>query len=264
VSHAASAPGGLGAELVQAYLDRLGLGAEDVRADAASLVALQRAHLMAVPFENLSVHLGEPIVLEPTLLVDKLTRRHRGGFCYELNGAFAALLEAIGFTVSRFEARVYVGPDQVGIPFDHLCLGVEAGETYLVDVGFGAAFSEPLLLHTRGPQADPAGPFEVIRRDDGWYDLVGDEGPQYRFSTTPRLLSDFDGGCRHHQTSPASHFTRNTVCSIQTPAGRTTVRGHALIVTEHGERTESVLDDDELLRVYRDVFGISLDRAPQR
>jgi N-hydroxyarylamine O-acetyltransferase len=264
VSRASPAPAGLDAGLVRAYLDRLGLRPEDVSLDRHGLVSLQRAHLLAVPFENLSVHLGEAIVLEPAALVDKVTRRHRGGFCYELNGAFAALLEALGFVVSRFEARGYAGPDQVGIPFDHLCLGVEVGDGYLVDVGFGAAFTEPLLLHAEGPQVDPAGSFEVIRRHDGWYDLVGDEGPQYRFSTAARALADFTAGCVHHQSSPDSHFTRNTVCSIQTPAGRTTVRGRALIVTEHGERTESVLDDDELLGVYRDVFGITLDRAPER
>ncbi|HKO85179.1 MAG TPA: arylamine N-acetyltransferase, partial [Actinomycetota bacterium] len=81
---------------MEAYLARIG-GARPWRTDAATLRELQLRHLLTVPFENLSIHLGEPIVLDPEALVDKLVQRRRGGFCYELNGAFATLLAALGF-----------------------------------------------------------------------------------------------------------------------------------------------------------------------
>src|ERR1035438_9191196 len=88
--------------------------------DIQALRDLQLAHLLTVPFENLSIHLGEPIVLEQADLVAKVVRMHRGGFCYELNGAFAGLLTALGFRVSMLSARVFGTGGQPGPPFDHM------------------------------------------------------------------------------------------------------------------------------------------------
>ena len=81
-------------ETVLAYLDRVGVTAPDA-SDAAGLRTLHRAHQMTVPFENLSIHLAEPISLDERALIDKIVRRRRGGFCYELNGAFALLLARV-------------------------------------------------------------------------------------------------------------------------------------------------------------------------
>src|SRR6516225_7933206 len=90
------------------YLDRIGV-APPLRPDHSTLAMLQQAHLDTVPFENLSIHLGEPITLTVDALVDKIVRRRRGGFCYELNGAFGALLTSLGFQVTLMAARVYDG-----------------------------------------------------------------------------------------------------------------------------------------------------------
>ncbi len=95
-------------ETVMAYLNRVGVTAP-AGGDAAALRALHRAHLLTVPFENLSIHLAEPVSLGERGLTGKIVRRRRGGFCYELNGAFALLLEALGAQVSRVAARVYGG-----------------------------------------------------------------------------------------------------------------------------------------------------------
>jgi hypothetical protein len=73
-----------------AYLARLGVARDQVTTDLPDLTLLTERHLRTIPFENLSIHLGEPIVLDIDALVDKLTVGRRGGFCYELNGAFAA------------------------------------------------------------------------------------------------------------------------------------------------------------------------------
>jgi arylamine N-acetyltransferase len=105
-------------KILDAYLRRIGV-ARPAAIDAAALGGLHRAHQLAVPFENLSIHLSEPIRLDEDGLLDKIVIRRRGGFCYELNGAFGALLEALGAQVARVGARVQ-GDSELGPPFDHL------------------------------------------------------------------------------------------------------------------------------------------------
>ncbi len=243
------------------YLARIGM-AGPVRVGADSLRELQLRHLFAVPFENLSIHLGEAIVLEAGALVDKLVHRRRGGFCYELNGAFAALLSALGFSVTLLAARA-VTPDGLGPPFDHLALRVETPEPWLVDVGFGRHSHHPLRLDVRGGQLDPGGSFRIIERSDGDIDVTMDGAPQYRIEPRPRVLGDFEATCWWHQTSPRSHFTRSLVCSLLTETGRVTLSGRTLVRTVAGERQERTLSSDaEVLDAYRAYFGIELDRVP--
>jgi N-hydroxyarylamine O-acetyltransferase len=250
---------------VDRYLDRIGAG-RPVRADAGALAELQLRHLRSVPFENLSIHLGEPIVLEEAVLVDKLVERHRGGFCYELNGAFAALLAALGYQVTLLGARVHT-PDGLGPPFDHLALRVDTDttESWLVDVGFGSFSHHPLRLDRRADQPDPAGSFRITPTADGDLEVTRDGEPQYRLEPRPRRLADFTPTCWWHQTSPASHFTRALVCSLLTRTGRITLSDRTLIETTRSGRHERVLSDDtEVLDIYRTRFGIDLDRLPPR
>ena len=250
---------------VDRYLDRIGAG-RPVRADAGALAELQLRHLRSVPFENLSIHLGEPIVLEEAVLVDKLVERHRGGFCYELNGAFAALLAALGYQVTLLGARVHT-PDGLGPPFDHLALRVDTDttESWLVDVGFGSFSHHPLRLDRQADQPDPAGSFRITPTADGDLEVTRDGEPQYRLEPRPRRLADFTPTCWWHQTSPASHFTRALVCSLLTRTGRITLSDRTLIETTPSGRHERVLiDDTEVLDIYRTRFGIDLDRLPPR
>ena len=251
-------------ETVVAYLNRVGLTVP-ASADAAGLRTLHLAHQLTVPFENLSIHLGEPISLQEPDLIDKIVRRRRGGFCYELNGAFALLLEALGAQVSRVTARVY-GEAGLGPPFDHLALIVRPADgsgPWLADVGFGSNSDYPLLLEARQDQDDPAGRFRLADADAGDIDVLKDGAPAYRIETRERSLADCVPTCWWQQTSPLSHFTRSTICSRLTPAGRVSVSGRTLIQTQGGTRTEERLDtDDDLLAAYRDHFGITLSRVP--
>src|SRR5690242_14366276 len=107
---------------VKAYLARIGADLP-ARSDDETLRDLHLRHLLAVPFENLGIHLGEYIVLDEEALVAKVVDRRRGGFCYELNGAFGALLSALGYDVTHLAARA-LGDDGPGIPYDHLALRV--------------------------------------------------------------------------------------------------------------------------------------------
>ena len=77
----------------------------------------------------------------------------------------------------------------------------------------------------------------------------------------PRALADFAPGCAYNQSSPDSHFTQNTVCTLRTESGRVTVHSRTLVETIDGERSEQELEPDELRAVFRDHFGIALTEA---
>ncbi|WP_392670416.1 arylamine N-acetyltransferase [Streptomyces sp. LN785] len=279
---------------VDAYLDRIG-ARRPARPDAAALRELQLRHLTAVPFENLSVHRAEDIVLDEKALLDKVVGDRRGGFCYELNGAFAALLRALGFRVSLLQARVHGDGGRLGIPYDHLALRVGTDDgtgPWLADVGFGDHAHHPLVLGDRTDQEDPRGTFRIRRVTDptdgdagmagdgataalgtatadavtaaaGDLDVLRDGTPQFRLDQRPRALADFRAGAWYHSTSPDSHFTRSLVCSRLTDEGRVTLSGRTLVMTVRGERHEVPLaTDTQVLTAYREHFGLRPDRVP--
>jgi N-hydroxyarylamine O-acetyltransferase len=244
---------------IEEYLTRIGCE-PPARPDEEALRGLHVGHLLTVPFENLSIHFGEEIVLEPSALVAKVVQRRRGGFCYELNGAFASLLSAVGFEVDLLAARSH-GANGFGVPFDHLVLRVGR---WLVDVGYGRHSLYPVRWDVPDEQDDPGGVFRVTTTLDGDLDVLRDGEPQYRVWTRPQELADFVTGCWWHSTSPRSHFTRSLVCSLSTMDGRISVSGNRLIRTSGSQRTEESLNTDEdILEAYRTHFGIALDAVPQ-
>jgi N-hydroxyarylamine O-acetyltransferase len=242
---------------IRAYLDRIGYQGP-LAPSAETLRALQVAHLQAVPFENLSIHAGQPIVLTEDALFEKVVVRRRGGFCYELNGLFAALLRALGFEVDLLAAGVARTDGGFGPDFDHVALAVSLAERWLVDVGFGDSFREPLRLDERGEQVqgdrsyriDEAGPGLVLLEGPLWQ-------PEYRFTLQPRELPDCAEMCLYHQTSPQSHFTQGRICSLATPDGRVTLSGLRLISTRGGVRQERTLEtEEEYAAKLCELFGI--------
>ncbi|MFI8006963.1 arylamine N-acetyltransferase [Streptomyces sp. NPDC086010] len=246
---------------VAAYLERIG-AARPAQPDAVSLRELQFRHVRTVPFENLGIHLGEQISLDPQSLVDKISAGRRGGICYESNGAFAALLSSLGYRVSLLSARVFMG-EAFGPPFDHLALRVDTPEPWLVDVGFGRQIEFPLRLDDRGEQRGPGGAFRIEDAPDGDLDVYRDGALQYRVETRPRALSDFASACWWHTTSPEAHFTRSLVCSLPTESGRVTLSGRKLLVTDAEGHRQVDLPEDSVVAAYRDHFGITLDHAPE-
>src|SRR6266550_6884083 len=150
---------------IQAYLQRISYTGPLVPI-AETLRLLQVAHLQTVPFENLSIHSGEPIVLDDDALFEKIVRRRRGGFCYELNGLFAALLRALGFDVKMLSARVANAEGIFGPDFDHMTLLVTLAEPWLVDVGFGDSFLEPLKLDEESAPIHGHRAYRIVREDE--------------------------------------------------------------------------------------------------
>lgn len=253
---------------IKAYLERINYHGS-LLPTAETLRELQVAHLLAVPFENLSIHAQEPIVLEDGALFTKIVENRRGGFCYEANGLFAALLRALGFEVAMLSAEVANAAGEFGPEFDHLALMVSttgsSDQRWLVDVGFGDSFLEPLLLDERSEQVQISRAYRLLT-DESQLRLMqrdaGDEWkPLYRFTLQAYTYADYAEMCRYHQTSPDSHFTRSRLCSRATEDGRITLSGMRLITTfrngAHQVREERTLTSEgEYANVLRDQFGI--------
>jgi len=232
--------------------------------DEETLRQLHLAHLLRVPFENLSIHAQQPIVLDDAALFEKIVVRRRGGFCYELNGLFSALLRELGFAVSRLSAQVANDTGEFSRDFDHMTLLVELNRRrWLADVGFGDSFIEPLPFDT-GEYRQREYRYRIMPTDDKRFVLEraqqdSEWKAQYRFSLTPYQYDDYAEMCRYHQTSPESHFTRQKICSRLTPAGRISLSDMRLITTENDSRTErEVKSREEYAELLRNAFGIVL------
>ena len=247
----------------QAYLQRINYTGS-LEPTARTLRGLQLAHLLAVPFENLGIHSGEPIILEDKALFDKIVVRRRGGFCYELNGLFASLLGALGFDIRMLSAQVANAEGEFGPEFDHMALLVTLEERWLVDVGFGDSFREPLRLDERGIQAQGEMAYRIVPEGSHLILMQRENNAewkaQYRFTLRPYNYADYEGMCRYHQTSTESHFTRKRICTLATPAGRITLSDMRMITTvKGGGREERVLaNEEEYAKLLLEHFGIQL------
>jgi N-hydroxyarylamine O-acetyltransferase len=232
-----------------------------------TLRELQRSHLLTVPFENLSIHAHEPIILEDEALFTKIVEKRRGGFCYEANGLFAALLRALGFHVAMLSAEVANAAGEFGPSFDHMTLLVSLDQRWLVDVGFGDSFLEPLLLDEPGEQLQGHRAYRIVSDGKVFTLLQREEQEewtaQYRFTLQSYSYADYAEMCRYHQTSPQSHFTQARLCSRATEEGRITLSGMRLITTSKnsGQQTRqerTLTNEAEYAAILRDHFGVVL------
>jgi N-hydroxyarylamine O-acetyltransferase len=259
---------------VASYLMRIGFAG---RADASveTIDSLIEQHQRTVPFENIDiVRLHRPIVLDRERLVEKIVDERRGGFCYELNGAFSWLLEQLGAQVT-FGYALWQLPDGGWTePFEHIVLAATLPgerEPLLVDVGFGVdapVIAIPLRdgaekmvdhLAVRGYRATKLGGepnrwrIERLKPDGDW-------APVYEVYLTPRALLEFNDRCQFLQTSPESHFTQRLICSRATSDGRVTIGGGTFIRTVDGERSErEVTGLNDELALLDEWFAIRLD-----
>jgi N-hydroxyarylamine O-acetyltransferase len=255
---------------INAYLERINYHGS-LEPTAETLRELQVAHLLTVPFENLSIHASEPIILDDDALFTKIVANRRGGFCYEANGLFAALLRALGFEVAIFSAQVANAEGEFGPDFDHMTLMVKPtgsmdfSQRWLVDVGFGDSFLEPLLLDERGEQGQGSRAYKIVSTGTRLVLMQRDEGDQwkalYLFTLQPHGYADYAEMCRYHQTSPESYFTRSRICSRATEDGRITLSDRRFITTSRNgadqTRNERTLQSEaEYARVLREQFGI--------
>lgn len=229
---------------LDAYLKRIDYRG-GLELNPETLRALHRAHLLAIPYENLDIHLGRPLSLDEKAIFQKLVLEKRGGWCYEMNGLFAWALREAGF-----EPRLLAGAvnrDKIGgeAERNHLALLVELDSAYLVDVGFGNGFLEPLILR-EGTQRQGFLAYHLERLDNDWWRYRQNHaGPNYDFTLAPRLLEDFSEQCRHLQTSPDSGFVRLSVCQRFTPGAVLSLRGAVMQTVSAGGSSECVIETFE-------------------
>ena len=200
---------------LEAYLARIGYDGQ-LAATVETLTALHRAHVLSIPFENLDILLGRPIRLDLESLQTKLVHGGRGGYCFEQNSLFAAVLERLGFEVTGLAARVRMG-DERGTPRTHMVLAVDLDDRrWLADVGFGGdTLLDPVRFDDDGPIRQGAWAFQLVEerdrvwvlrglRADGWLDL-------YEFTEEPQLPVDFEVGNHYTSTWPRSPFVTKVV-----------------------------------------------------
>jgi N-hydroxyarylamine O-acetyltransferase len=177
-----------------------------------------------VPFENLDIHLGRPLSLEAPDLFAKIVTRQRGGYCYEVNGAFALLLQVLGFQVQGLLARVLYGAATL-LPRTHqLSLVTVGDDAWIADVGFGRnSLRAPIRLtpdvvDQQGPDIfrllkDAGQTFALQKLLEGhWHDL-------YAFTLEPFLPVDYPPLNHWHSTAPQSQFTQRKICAMPTATG---------------------------------------------
>lgn len=258
---------------IDRYLERIGYGG-DRTPNAANLRALQRAHLYAVPFENLDIGWGNPIALEHDALYDKIVTRQRGGFCYELNGLFAWVLGELGYKVANLSASDAHEDGTYGPAFDHLVLrvrcpaGVEPEVDWLVDVGWGDTFRDPLRLVPAIEQPEeertywlaPVGDCLILHQRD-W---DGYEERQYAFTLEEFPFEAYASMCVYQQTSPDSHFTKQRIITLANPTGRVTLRNNRMTLTAGHERTSSEFTESDFPALLMQHFGIAAPSSSQR
>ena len=243
-----------------AYLRRLNLDGSP-KADMVGLRALHFAHATTIPFENLDIQMGLPIRLDLASLQDKLVGRRRGGYCFEHNTLFLAVLKAVGFEAVACEARVRLGAPDI-LPRTHMLLRVQLeGADWLADVGFGGEG----LLHPVPMDGEPHAQFlnayrvvaadgqQVLQSFKGgaWEDL-------YAFVPEPRFPIDFDMANHYTSTHPESRFLKTLTAQLPGPDVRRILRNRAYAEVR-GEAVEGrELADAEVVPLLRETFGIDV------
>lgn len=239
---------------VDAYLARIGAHR------GASLAELHSAHTRTVPFEDYDIHLGVPISFDLDDLQDKIVRRRRGGFCYELNGLFAAVLGELGHDVTLLSAFDLNADGTRDADFDHmrLLIATDAGPV-LADVGNGGRWERPLPL-VPGEHGDRM----LAREGDLWWTATRSGAGwnrDWNFTLAPRAFTEFLPRCRYQEQDPGSHFRRHRIASLVVDGARIALDNGVLKESGRPDRT---LTPDAELAVLRERFGIDVPGLQQQ
>ena len=249
---------------IDAYLARIRYRG-DRQPTLATLQALHLAHATRIPFENLDILLGRPIRIDLDSLQEKLVFARRGGYCFEQNTLFAGVLRAFGFEPTLLAARVRFGTTRV-LPRTHMVLKVQSeGAEWLVDVGFGAAgLLQPVRFGDSKEARQFAWTYRLVRsaghwvlqsfREDAWTDL-------YAFTLEPQLPVDFEVANHYVSTHPQSRFVRALTVQQVMPEERKTLVDRELAIERSAGIERRTIDDDALLDVLVQTFGLSFPKG---
>jgi N-hydroxyarylamine O-acetyltransferase len=246
-----------------AYFDRIGYSGPQ-QATSETLHALHRLHPQVIPFENLDTLLGRTPRLDLESVFAKLVSARRGGYCYEHNLLFRAVLDTLGFETTGLAARVLWNDPAGMMPRTHMMLLVETPDnTWLADVGFGSlTLSAPLLFDTGREQATPHEPFrlDLIERGDFLLQVkLGDAWrPIYRFDLEPQFPADYAMANHYVSTYPESIFVDHLIVARVMPGQRQTLFDTTLTQRGDTESKRELTNAEGLRGVLQDVFGLVL------
>lgn len=248
--------------IIKEYLERLDIH-NDIFPDIHLLKQIQKQHLLHVPFENLDIHIHHKINIDKDYLYDKIVINRRGGICYEVNYLLYHLLIAIGYQVKILGGKVL---GDRGTYQDHLMLCVDLdGKKYLVDVGFGDNFLEPLQWVVGKEQMDKKGTFRIDKIESGIYRLMklGDNDSEYKlayeFLLEEMRITDFQERIHYFVHSKESIFTKNVFSSLEKEDGRVSLKHDKIIHTYNQDKcVNSVKSSQDYITYLQDEFGISL------
>ncbi len=233
-------------------------------ATLATLKGLHFAHAHHVPFENLDIHLGQAISLQPADLFAKIVARKRGGYCYEVNSFLTMILRAFGFQVHGLLARVRFSMSALRPRSHQLLLVTVDNEPWIADVGFGSCcLREPMRL-TPGVISEQGPDSFRLKTETGhtyileaW--LAGRWQDLYEFTLEPFDLVDYEPFNYWNSTSPDVRFTQQKLCTIPTQEGRVVaVDREFKIHSRDGTQTIRAESQAEYLRMLREYFGLEI------
>ncbi len=248
---------------LDAYLDRIGISkAEDPTPDF--LDKLIYAHQCTVPFENLDVYEKH---LEPSLaipdLFDKIVTRKRGGYCFEMNGLFVALLKAAGFDVYPGMARVFLRPDPHPILSHRVSIVRFSNTLRVADVGFGGPMPGFAPIIADGfTRTEHGQTFTIRAHSEHWWDVRytnsdGVESVVLRICTVPSEESDFLALSYFQSQWPESTFRTRRLANIRTECGSRSLINSSYTEHNNGDvTTRELADDSSIDQVLSEKFGI--------
>lgn len=247
------------------YLERIGLSPnDDYPLTYETLCKLQFAHVTHVPYENADIVIRIPLKLDTESLFDKIVRRKRGGYCFELNGLYASLLRSLGFTVTDYMARFLRGETEIPKRRHRVLVVSLDGKRYVCDVGIGSTAPRYPLLLEENTEQEQFGECYKFRKDgflgfvimekygDTWRDF-------FSFTEEKQLDKDYIATSYYCENHPESIFIKEWMLSIKTEKGRRTLDGNVYKEFEGNEiQTVREIDDNDIPAVMKDVFGIVL------
>jgi N-hydroxyarylamine O-acetyltransferase len=243
---------------LEQYLNRVGFTGS-LEPNLETLIALHRAHLQSIPYENLEIHFGRKLELNLERIFERLVLERRGGWCYEMNGLFAWALREIGFDVRLVSTQVTRADGSLMAPGDHVALIVQLEQNWLVDVGWGNGFLDPLPLEV-GKYRQGFLEYRLEAVGKAWRfhnQQYGADG--FSFTLEPHHLEQFQDRCTWQQSSPESGFVRVAVCQLFTPEGINTLRGAVLIrIRSSGKLEHTISSFEEYENVLRQDFKLEV------
>ncbi|WP_347905191.1 arylamine N-acetyltransferase [Pseudomonas purpurea] len=255
---------------VDLYLQRLGFDSPPPPT-LESLRELQSRHTCVFPFETLSTMLRLPVPIDLASVERKILYAGRGGYCYELNNMFLALLLHLGFEARGITGRVVMGgPEDALVARTHrLCLVTVSGVRYIADVGFGGMVpTAPLRLDTEEEQPTGHEPYRIVHQDSSYIlraKVAGEWRPMYVFDLQMQSDIDYQIGNWYVCTHPQSPFMGQLMVARTGEGLRRTLNNGSYAVHRTGLESvrRQITAVDELIELLEREFEIRVPHHPE-